>query len=322
MIRSDADNTNPVTWCTDCNRPTRLVLEPVHVINCPVCHQPIAICVCCPICHDHPCVCEFGPIYCQKCGGPHQTALCPEGSGGSTGGGSGGKDPKSDPDPKPDPDPDPPTPPADTSKAEFQRIAPNATRIFGLSDLTNEQWLQVEQMVLDILDDCLGGKMFNHLEEQLNGRYLTIRYVSGNTNPGMSYGSSMVELGNLTHSASLMHELFHHCQKYRESSSQDFTGASANLELEAQLAKIKFLERLSDPGEEWEINEKFGQSYWELSNMLGRKGTVVVGTEQDFHTIFMSTAQWIKNTYTGYSYNAGRPLSTNLRNLQALASDC
>lgn len=317
-IRSDADNTNPVTWCTDCNRPTRLILEPVHVINCPVCYQPKANCLCCPICHDHPCVCDFGPTYCLNCGGAHQTALCPMGSGG----GSGGKDPKPDPDPDPDPKPDPPTPPADTSKAEFQRIAPNATRIFGLSNLTNEQWLQVEQMVLDILDDCLGGKMFNHLEQQLNGRYLTISYVEGKTNPGMSYGSRMVELGNLTHSTSLMHELFHHCQTYQESSSQDFTRASANLELEAQLAKMKFLERLSDPGEEWEINQMNGDEYIKLTKMVDRKGMVIGGRVQEFHSQFVHMAQDIQFTYTGYTYDAGRSLSTNLRNLLTLASDC
>lgn len=318
VLRSDPGKLYPYYYCTDCLRETYLIPE-INVIYCPVCRQPQVICLCCPICHDHPCVCDFGPTYCLNCGGAHQTALCPMGSGG----GSGGKDPKPDPDPDPDPKPDPPTPPADTSKAEFQRIAPNATRIFGLSNLTNEQWLQVEQMVLDILDDCLGGKMFNHLEQQLNGRYLTISYVEGKTNPGMSYGSRMVELGNLTHSASLMHELFHHCQTYQESSSQDFTRASANLELEAQLAKMKFLERLSDPGEEWEINQsQFGQSYWELSDMLGGKGTMVGGRVQEFHSTFVHMAQDIQFTYTGYTYDAGCSLSTNLRNLLTLASDC
>lgn len=126
-----------------------------------------------------------------------------EGDGGSGGGGnSGSSSPGGD----------------NNDNTSDSGVAPKAQAIFRNSNMTEQNWNVIENMLEKIIENCMGQNLYNGLVEKLNGSTLSIQFVNTdyssfhfvNGTSGIKLSSQNVESNHL------IHEMFHAFQAYRE----------------------------------------------------------------------------------------------------------
>lgn len=194
-------------------------------------------------------------------------------------------------------------------------------------NLTEAQWRQVEAMVDKILKDCLGSHLYDGLLAKMNGAAWELRYDPGASSG--TFGSSYLTINDLNDPYGLMHELFHGYQAYGES-VDSFNGATANMEVEAQIAKVMFMLDGND-------SEEFSRNYRELNNDPERDAFLYLqqlinprgqlwnsGDQQRFDQGFYSAGQFvIRQDPSMYRWDASRAsFGQSMKNIVPLAAGC
>lgn len=182
----------------------------VLVTYCKKCNRSISTCICCSICHNYPCSCYTPPVWrCPKCG----SSLCP---GDCTSSGGGGVPPSTTVSPQ-----------GDLSKKIFSND----------SKLTKEQWQKVEEVLNNINNDCMGGKMF---KDMINSSIKLI--YDKNLSPNGQYNAAdkTLKIKQFDKQNELeiavLHELFHSQQPLN-------LQGKLNMEIEAHFMMYRYIYR-------------------------------------------------------------------------------
>jgi hypothetical protein len=193
-------------------------------------------------------------------------------------------------------------------------------------NLTSSQWQSVEQMLDKILTDCMSSNLYGGLTTKLGGQTWELEY-----NPSLSgaqFTGSKIILNDLNDSYALMHELFHGYQAYGEMVNS-FNAATANLEVEAQVAKAMFMLNGNDAIEHSRnlnmfLNDPKRDAFRLLQDLLTTSGRVGnQANQQHFDRIFRETGQWLNQIDSSYRWDDSRvTFDQNMGNIINLAAGC
>ena len=212
-----------------------------------------------------------------------------------------------------------------------------ATKIFDHeSNLTTEQWIEVEKMIDRIMKDCVGGELFKNLAGDPNNPPKKIKLVYEPTmvkdegqiliEGSMTALKVTIKLKSLKDESILFHEMFHACQIKTVTQSSAFESTKGNFEAEARLADFMYINREKERLDEtaWDnkykfrLNETLYQLAFDLFKKLDSKGQLKAGEsiekfKEDFYSV-------VKNT--GYSFDGTLSNEKNLSTLQKLSGGC
>lgn len=209
-------------------------------------------------------------------------------------------------------------------------IAPKAKAILRNSNMNEENWKRVEDMITKIMEDCLGEGLYNGLKNALNGKTLTVEFTSGNSSSfffdGATAGISLSMSGGSDH---LFHEMWHGYQAYQET-TDSFKNSLLNQEIEAWYAHYLYVSSLSEykPGEKW--YDLYNDSEREariqnLKDYVDGKGKLL----QDEVALYNYLDNGIKKVFnkngypdSSYPYDYNRDAFYNFRNLKNLSYNC
>jgi hypothetical protein len=304
-------------YCQDCGRPKDDCICGLFDI-CDDCghYQDQCVCTYCPICGQKEIYCscpkpcskcgEYGcdgscDYHCFKCGSHYCDGSCDEGSGGGDDG--------------------------DNTSQKVQR----AKKIFRNSNMTEANWKILGDMLDKIIQDCMGEALYNGLESLLNGKTMTIEFISGNDSEFYFNGSSTgIRIGmNRTESNHLLHEMFHCYQVYHETTTT-YSGAKLNIEIEAHYAQYLFTSRLPEyPNSPWSEKYEKKKRYnaiKRLERIINEKGELLPNqTSNDLKDYIDETVkkEFTKNDiYNQYTFDDSRTPLQNFSNLQNLTKGC
>jgi hypothetical protein len=131
--------------------------------------------------------------------------------------------------------------------------APKASKLFKNSNLTEDEWKELEEMVEDIEKDCMGSELLSAIENSysfMTGKSLEFYFSYSNTyypnSTAPYYNSSTVTLTSDASASSLLHELFHVYQNCNFNGNvSQWNSSVLNYEAEAHFAKYLYLKRQS-----------------------------------------------------------------------------
>lgn len=123
-----------------------------------------------------------------------------------------------------------------TPPPETKPVAEYAKKLFNEdSNLTEEQWELVEKMVKKIMDDCMGGTLYN----QITGKNLNLTYNPSDPNSYYDPNKQTITLSSLNDFPVLTQELFHVYQFNKYYVEQErWSSIEGNIEVEARIAEI------------------------------------------------------------------------------------
>lgn len=210
-------------------------------------------------------------------------------------------------------------------------VAPKAQTIFRNSNMTNENWGIIENMLNKILKTCMGQNLYNALKEKLNGNTLTIQFVNDKISSFSFNGSTAgIKLSaEYMESNHLIHEMFHAYQAYQETSAS-YQNAVINLEIEAHYAQYLYLKRLKEyPDSKWEKGYKINQRLIGVANLkdyIDGHGRLLPNIPNDYFDLYLSMPLkeiFVKDkNYSNYSYDSSRYGTSNFQNLQTITENC
>lgn len=152
---------------------------------------------------------------------------------GTSGGGGSSSNPDGDDDSDNDDESDY-TPTLEEAKQDAENLFTN------YQDLSNGEQQSIDSMILEILSDCMGRELLNQLQEA--NRDITFSFDPNIKASQHSYnGSSHSIIMKRHYSEVFLHELFH---AYQTTTN---TQGSANIEIEAQLARYVYMVNHEDP---------------------------------------------------------------------------
>jgi hypothetical protein len=189
----------------------------------------------------------------------------------------------------------------------------------------------LENMLKQILIDCMGEKLYNELVSQ---GQLSITFDFGS-------GSSIFDENKITmnsfESNSLLHEMFHGAQ-YSRVSSKTWKSAGANFEVEASIAQYRYLEKQPDfASSSWARfyeTEPLGINIARLSRFLSSNGSWIDSSQSlQFNSLFAGTGLMIVDLYRNNPilnqngknmifFDANRSANSNIENLKYLSVKC
>ncbi len=206
-----------------------------------------------------------------------------------------------------------------------QTVAPNASRLLRNSSMTAQQWEKVENMILHIMIDCMGGALYNGLNALTGSGTFAITY---DPNGSANFTGTGIVINSLDEDQTLMHELFHAYQAYHETTAS-FNAASANLEVEAQIAKMMYHLNTAPSIDEFsrryeELNDGgMGSKALDLAMGLTSKGTIVPGrSSSEFIALYEDLAHNIVAEDSRYIFNTHRSMNQNISNIRTLSINC
>lgn len=159
----------------------------------------------------------------------------------------------------------------------FGNSHPHADNLFKSSDISESVWEKVEDLLTKILEDCMGGNLYNALKSILKGNKITFQ-LTDDKDSSYSPNKRTLSLSKTDMmSGTLLHELFHVFQVSQES-AESFNASSMNKEIEAHFAQYKYLEK----------NDRLK----ELENRIDRRWIVVkaLGGYIDAHGKFIQSS--------------------------------
>ena len=212
--------------------------------------------------------------------------------------------------------------------------------LFDTSNLTDEQVEEVGKMLMEIIQDCMGEELYRQLKTMYkkSGDILTIIYDPNNTEDSMiAYGDSFnssdefaqtltINLFDTT-SDVLLHELFHAYQIFCANTGEEFGMATANYEIEAQLAKYLYGLR---NGENIQLSESFelynteGTLWYNIANLTAYTNGISVFNQKKYEVRY----RFLVEQYLGlesdvkYTYTPPVNVSATISNLSKLSVKC
>jgi len=140
-------------------------------------------------------------------------------------------------------EPDPPT-----GGGGSNGSATKAKKIFRNDNLSPEEWDKIENMIEQIINDCMGGPLYNSLVDFMGGSTLSIEFDPSFEGGKWLPSQGKIILGDMNGTAEshvLFHELFH---VYQASESASLMNQSMiNYEAEAFIAQYKFRQKIPNP---------------------------------------------------------------------------
>lgn len=199
--------------------------------------------------------------------------------------------------------------------------APKAKKLFRNNNLTETDWKALEDMINKIMADCMGGKLYNSLYNEMEGGKLDFRF--GN-NPviagGFDVNSQSITI-NSRDSGTLFHEMFHAYQSYQESLTS-YNNSSANREIEAYIAEYRLSGKI-------ESSDYRGNLIFLSDQYISPKGAQVVPSDElsyPFNDVYRNTIDLIKAQYARFGKNLqfdqNRTFNQNFKNLRYLSNGC
>lgn len=215
--------------------------------------------------------------------------------------------------------------PTSTPEETAKKAAPEATKIFDpKSKLLDKDWEKIERLIEKIMIDCMGGNLYNGLFDYLGGKTFKIQLDAKVS--GSSFSGSTITLNSME-SNKLFHEMFHAYQAYGETLIT-YNNATANLEVEANIAQYRYLSKLSIPDSpDWNdvyVHTSFGKKITDLSERLDPNGKLPPNSKSnEFRQAFSNAAQETEllNPFK-YYFDASRDNSKNTANIQNLTKNC
>jgi hypothetical protein len=219
------------------------------------------------------------------------------------------------------------------SLGDTLRIGPGSCRIFS-GRLTNLQWVALQKMVERIMEDCMGGKLYN----MLSGKPINIEYDYFGASATYNHASNTITIKYIAdyndvfihaEHASLFHEMFHAYQ-YRNLTDAD-KRKRGNLEAEDKIAQAMFMmhEDADKNFKQWVINYNILSSdelLWQsaqIAERLTKTGELSPNfTENRFNDDFYCLANAIHGVNNTYEVDASWSIHKNLENLRRLAIPC
>lgn len=203
--------------------------------------------------------------------------------------------------------------------------APLAKAMFRNSNMTDDEWKVVENMLDSIMMDCMGKNLYNALLEKLGGNTLSIEFTD------QDYSSYTFKTGikisnKYLLSNHLFHEMWHAYQAYWET-EQSYKKAVINLEIESHYAQFLYIKSIDD---DWESKylkqrlrlivgiEEYVNKYGELIDSINGSNESLL----DAHMLQLKSVFKSDSAYYKYDYNDYRIGVVNFLNLQTVTKNC
>jgi hypothetical protein len=201
-------------------------------------------------------------------------------------------------------------------------VVSNAEKIFKSSSLSKEMWEKVEEMIKHIMNDCMGGRVYNALE----GKKIELRIDKGN-----SYLNGQITITENSSSDALFHEMFHAYQHTQDKDPANYI----NREVEAQIAEFKYVRRLPEEEKKKSLyarnpTHRQVRSLALLSDFFNENGQVRVVqgrniSAEQVTSAFVDHGNLLRNfkgRYQGKPFNTSKNITDNTSNLLELSKDC
>lgn len=287
-------------YCEKCQWPKEDCICPS---KCKFCGKSPCICAgMCVKCKEYPCICT--PKKCEYCLKYYCNGECKN---------SKPEEPKDD---VPEDEPE-------------DEISPNAKELFNNSNMQREDWLNLENMLEEIKDDCLGGNLFNALKNLLYGSTMPIQFtdiISPNY-------ASFDQIGGITLSRGA--QSFHllrammHAYRAQTFSTALYNSTQLNGEIEALYVQYLYASRLSGfRNSKWDKMYHSGitlEAVKRLEDILDDKGVLRNGKNNaDLIVAVNLIATYLQKSsiYSTYTFDTSRTGLENFNNLNTLATGC
>lgn len=283
-------------YCTTCWWPKEECKCPE---KCKLCGKKPCICIgVCMACKKNPCICT--PKRCEHCLKFYCTGECknPKPDGGNSEG---------------------------TPDEELEtQVSPKASELFYNPDMSATYWRQLEILVEEIDDDCLGGALCTALKNILGGSTIPIHVMEAPAVRFSHYDPVVgITLSRDAQSFHLFYEMMHaylaHIQPLN----------TLNCEIEALYAQHLYLNRqIGFNGSEWERRYNSGmifESVQKLEEILDAKGQLKSGkTTADVVQAVNKVVEALRKSikFNGYIFDESKNGLENFNNLRILTSGC
>ena len=209
--------------------------------------------------------------------------------------------------------------------------APLAKAMFRNSNMTNENWEVIENMLKKITKDCMGQNLYNALLEKLDGKQLVIQFWNKEYSSFDHDDGEGIKISTqYVYSNHLFHEMWHAYQAYYETVNS-YENALINLEIESHYAQYLYVKSLPEyAGSRWE--EKYSRKRHKLikkiQNYVDEYGELIVlenidnESLMDAHMITLMTAFKNDSAYSSCKYDSTRIGLSNFTNLQTITKNC
>lgn len=206
-----------------------------------------------------------------------------------------------------------------------------AKSIFQNDSLDKTVWEKVEDLIEEIIEDCMGENLYNAVKDFLDGEKINFQLTDDKDSSYSPSKKSIFLSKNDMLSGTLLHELFH---VYQVKQSSDNI-SSMNKEIEAHLAQYKYLKkhnRLDDiPKKNFDGRWRAVQSIDEnidnngnfirgdsVSNELYAFQRELFETQFEYNVV----AAFRKFGYNEAAYNSNLSIEQNFLNIKDLTINC
>ena len=207
----------------------------------------------------------------------------------------------------------------------YQPVAPKAKAIFRNSNMTDNSWKTIENLLDKMTKTKIGEALYHKLQEALKGKTLIIQFVSDNMNSNFDPGLGGIKMRMDITSSALLHEMVHALQSYTE--QETWNATQLNREFEAHLIQQIYINSLGESERTWWYEKSKNDSRWDATRLLVRYidefGYLRPGvTEEDLQK--MLNPKCIENfrkvgyDSVDYPWLNSRKGSDNFKNLQNL----
>lgn len=224
-----------------------------------------------------------------------------------------------------------------------------AEDLFDTSNLSEEQKKIIGEMLVQITKDCMGEKLYEQLRVLYDTDVIIITYDPNNAeNSNFGYADSyhcgdeklqfnsrdeisQQTIINLYDSTSdvLLHEMFHAYQLAIAGTGDNFSAATANYEIEAQLAKYYYTLRNKEHISVEEANKYYYTKGhpWSLIADLSAyvyfsKTSNSIFKPSKFASLYKTIVQIYLHSKIKYTYTKPSNIEDTILNLTSLSGDC
>ncbi|WP_195667770.1 hypothetical protein [Bacteroides intestinalis] len=204
----------------------------------------------------------------------------------------------------------------------------NTSAIFKNEKFSKNTWEILDNILNEILEDCMGSSLYGSIKSLLKGDKIEILIVDG-LDSSYNWDTKTLSLDiNCLESNAFLHELMHLYQTLQESTSS-FEGAMLNREIEAHYAQYIFL--IKQPLWEEKYKDIYsrnprGKAVEALDNYFDKHGHLKDESVSDvIETVF--SEQIIpsfrkEEPYNNYPYDKRQSISRLFPNIEVLTKNC
>ena len=150
----------------------------------------------------------------------------------------------------------------------YQPVAPKAKAIFRNSNMTDNSWKTIENLLDKMTKTKIGEALYHKLQEALKGKTLIIQSVSDNMNSNFDPGLGGIKMRMDITSSALLHEMVHALQSYTE--QETWNATQLNQEFEAHLIQQIYINSLEESERTWWYEKSKNDSRWNATRLLVR----------------------------------------------------